>query len=125
MKHPQSVKLARYRLIAEQLRSAGNLPKPFAGNRWHEGLYLSYAADNVRQLFLAPLPNSATSMMEQLQNSRATVYLRWRPQDNPGDIPSMIDAFVPAAPWTLKSIIKNTESTLTVIEVYERAADRP
>ena len=47
MKHPQSVKLARYRLIAEQLRSAGNLPKPFAGNRWHEGLYLSYAADNV------------------------------------------------------------------------------
>ena len=75
--------------------------------------------------FGAPLPNSATSMMEQLQNSRATVYLRWRPQDNPGDIPSMIDAFVPAAPWTLKSIIKNTESTLTVIEVYERAADRP
>jgi hypothetical protein len=111
-------------LIAEQLRSAHILPKRFAANRWHTGLGLSYAAGEVSDYLGAPLPNAATSMMEQLQNSNSAVYLRWRRQGDEAAPPSLTDAFVPAAPWTLVSIIKNTESKPTVIEVYALSARR-
>ncbi|MGA2258679.1 MAG: hypothetical protein ABSG53_28770 [Thermoguttaceae bacterium] len=124
LSHPQSGRLAPYRLIAEQLRSAHILPKRFAANRWHTGLGLSYAAGEVSDYLGAPLPNAATSMMEQLQNSNSAVYLRWRRQGDEAAPPSLTDAFVPAAPWTLVSIIKNTESKPTVIEVYALSARR-
>jgi len=118
LQHPQSGKLASYRLIAEQLRSAKVLPKPFAANDWHMGLGVSYAAGIVPDYLGSPLPNAATSMMEQLHGSNCKVYLRWRRSENQAGPPGILDTFVPAAPWTLVSIIKNTESKPTVIEVY-------
>ena len=78
LEHPQSARLAPFRAIAEQLHRARILPKPFAANRWHRGLYVSYAAGDVPDYLGAPLPNAATSMMEQLKSSGAAVYLRWR-----------------------------------------------
>jgi hypothetical protein len=119
--HPQSAKLARYRSIAEQLRGARLLPGPFAANRWHDGLYVSYAAGNVPDYLGAPLPDSTISMMEQLQRSSSAVHLRWHGQENLSASPSTTDAFVPAAPWTLVSTIKDGESGPTVIDVYALA----
>jgi hypothetical protein len=116
--HPQSARLAPYRAIAEQLIKAQILPKPFAANRWHAGLYVSYAAGAVRDYLGAPLPNAATDIMEQLKNSGAAVYLRWRPQASRAAPPGTIDAFVPAAPWTLALIIRDSDSPQTVVEVY-------
>ena len=127
LSHPQSGRLAPYRLIAEQLRSARILPKPFAANNWYEGLGLSYAAGNVPDFLGSPMSTAATSMMEQLENSNAKVYLRWRRPENQA-APSMLDTFVPAAPWTLVSIIKNNESEPTIIDVYalpKRREGRP
>ncbi len=49
LSHPQSVRLARFRSVAKQLRSAGILPKPFASSRWHGGLFVSYAVGNVSE----------------------------------------------------------------------------
>ena len=117
--HPQSGRLEPYRLIAEQLRSAQILSKPFAANRWHKGLGLSYAAGNVPKYLGAPLPGAATSMMEQLNSSGCKVYLRWREKE--ADPPNMVDAFVPGAPWKLESIIKITANEPAVIEVYARS----
>jgi hypothetical protein len=91
------------------------LPKPFAANRWHQGLYVSYAAGDVPDYLGAPLPNAATSMMEQLKSSGAAVYLRWRREAAP---PDAVDAFVPAAPWALALTIRDVDSPQTVIEVY-------
>ena len=66
----------------------------------------------------APLPDAATGLMEQLQGSRAVVYLRWPRQGDEKAPPSIVDDFVPAAPWTLASTIKNVESGRTLVEVY-------
>jgi hypothetical protein len=117
--HPQSVSLARYHSIAEQLRRDHFLPNPFAANEWHQGLTISYAADDVPDYLGAPLPDSATSMMEQLQSSSAVVYLRWCGPKNSDPQGAMVDAFVPAAPWTLVSTIQGIGSG-PAIEVYAR-----
>ena len=48
LRHPRLTRLARYGSIAERMRAAQIACQPFAANRWHEGLYVSYAAGNVR-----------------------------------------------------------------------------
>jgi len=118
LSHPHSDKLASYRLIAGQLRSAKILPKPFAANDWHKGLGLSYAVGNVGDYLGSPLPNVSASMMQQLQSRNCSVYLRWRQPESKTEPPSALDAFVPAAPWTLASIFRSTGAGPTVIEVY-------
>lgn len=129
LKHPQSVGLARFRRIAEQLHDARVLPNPFACSRWHNGMNLSYAAGDVANYLGSPLPDAATSMIEQLQESGATVYLRWRQPDDKSIPHSAVDAFDPAAiptsPWKLDMIIKDSQPPSTTIEVYARAKHKP
>jgi len=124
--HPQSASLARFRTIAEQLRGAQILPRTFAADHWHDGLYLSYALGDVPEYLGAPLPNSAKSVMEQLQGSSTGVYLRWHWDKKGVAEPGKIDNFVPAAPWTLVSSIKDRQAGPMVLEVYAcPAQDRP
>ena len=122
--HPQIGQTCKLSLIAQQLRGPSPA-KPFASNRWHEGLGLSYAAGNVPDYLGAALPNSTTSMMEQLRGSSAVVYLRWRRPENPAAPAIAIDA-VPAAPWTLVLTIRGieVESGPVVIDVYALPAAR-
>jgi hypothetical protein len=117
LNHPQSARLARYGPIVKQLRSCGIGGKIFAANRWHDGLYVSYAEGNVPNYLGAPLPNTATSMMDQLRQSNAAVYLRWK---WPGDaLADPVDAFVPAGPWRLIAAIPDPGSEPgVVVEVW-------
>jgi hypothetical protein len=99
------------------------LPNRFAANHWHQGVNVSYAADNVADYLGTPLPCTATSMMEQLQGSSAAIYLRWRGGGNPAPQGEIIDAFVPAAPWRLVSTIAVDEADPVIIDVYARSKD--
>ena len=116
VQHPQSTRLARYNPIVEKLRAAHIESKVFAANRWHDGLYVSYAAENVRNYLGAPLLNLPAGLMGQLQQSSAAVYLRWHVLNAPRQA-AALDAFVPAAPWKLLSTVPDLDSA-AVVEIY-------
>jgi hypothetical protein len=118
--HPQSARLAGFREIVDQLDRAQVHCASFAANRWHNGLYVSYAADDVPHYLGSPLPNSSTSMAAQLNASNSAAYLRWSEQDCSTGPESPLDAFVPAVPWTLTTTIRLSEPHQSTIEVYQR-----
>jgi hypothetical protein len=127
LSHPQSARLARYRPVVEQLRLSGIEGKTFAANRWHDGLYVSYAAGNVPNYLGTPLRNTATSLIDQLRQSKAAVYLRWHRLDDPAETDKMADAppdpleeFVPAAPWRLAATIPDSGPEPGVVEIWMR-----
>ncbi|GEM_PF-3290279 len=82
VQHPQSVMLARFRGIAEQMAAAGIPPGAMAANDYHLGLFVAYAADRLPAYLGAPLsPNSEELLMEQLQACGIRVFLRWGDND--------------------------------------------
>ena len=97
LRHPRSARLAtisldrRANCVLAQI-AANRLP-PTAGTK---GCTFPMPPATCADYLGAPLPNSATSIMEQLQSSHCTVYLRWIWQENLAAPPRVVEAFVPA-----------------------------
>jgi hypothetical protein len=124
LSHPQSHRFAPSRAIASQLQPTGALDHPMACNRWHRGLFVSYASDRISTYLGTPRPGDPDAMAKQLEKAGARCYLRWSdPQRDPASM-TPIDRFIPPAPWKKTSVIKDPDLTVREIEVYRISGDR-
>ncbi|MEP7070752.1 MAG: hypothetical protein ABI839_00055 [Verrucomicrobiota bacterium] len=116
--HPQSVALPHFRDLATKIQQMSAVSTPMACNRWHDGLYLAYAAGQVASYLGSPKAETLSKFDEQLNTCGALCYLRWTDRRHAGARVVKPDAFVPSKPWKKFSTFEDTPGA--VVELYRK-----
>lgn len=89
-----------------------------ACNRWHDGLYLAYAADQVTSYLGSPKAKTLSQFQEQLNTCGVLCYLRWTDRRHADARAVKPNAFVPPKPWKKLSTFEDTPGA--VVELYRK-----
>ncbi len=75
--HPQSIKMKKFRIIAEQLAASKIPDLASAANNWHLGLYIAYAANRLPNYWGTPLAQTEQQIFQDLDSKDVKIYFRF------------------------------------------------
>ena len=119
-KHPQSLKLEKFKAIADPFVAAGLADSSITCNDWHLGLYVCYAANRLPNYWGSPLSRSASGLVEELEAHDVKVYLRFVRETDPVAYFPFENPFVDSPDWTSPLTIRDSRIAPDIVEVYVR-----
>ena len=118
--HPQSTKMEKFRIVADQLSALGIADVPSACSDWHFGLYIAYAANRLTNYWGSPLARSESQAVSELEAKDVKVYLRFASDSDDSNKSTQGDPFVDNRSWTRRITIRRQEFAPKHLEIYER-----
>ncbi|MDQ2866968.1 MAG: hypothetical protein M3R59_00915 [Verrucomicrobiota bacterium] len=123
IRHPQSHSVSHYEDVFGRTGEVVALTGPLACNRWHEGLIFSFIFYRLPDYLGAPLPGTDAQMQEQLRRAGARLYLREVNRARDPRSVSVVDRFIPAAPWKKALTLHDPTRPSREIVFYELPDD--
>jgi hypothetical protein len=118
--HPQSTKLDKFRIVADQLSTSTVEDTPCACSDWHFGLYIAYAANRLTNYWGTPLARSKKQALDELEATNVRVYFRFVSDSDDSSRSARENPVGENRSWRRTLTIRRPEFAPKFLEVYER-----